>query len=146
MPTFDGNSGKLELFEYLCRASLKIHNQLSEDDKIKYFHSLVEGNALQTFKNIYSLTRNNLIEILAKFWRRYVKPQSMAMAKHKSKEVVFNPANRKLDCYFDERRKLVKDAFGKAALGIIQHLIYAKMQPHLKKSINQAHLGNGTYD
>ena len=28
----------------------------------------------------------------------------------------------------------------------MEHFIYAKMPPHLKKSINQAHLENGTYD
>ena len=51
MPTFDGKSEKFELFEDLFQTSLKIHNQLTED-KIYYFHSLMRGDALQTFKNI----------------------------------------------------------------------------------------------
>ena len=54
MPTFDGKSKKFELFEYLFQTSLKIHNQLPEEDKIYYFHSLKRGDALQTFKNISS--------------------------------------------------------------------------------------------
>ena len=83
MPTFDGKSEKFELFEDLFQASLKIHNQLTEDDKIKYFHSLMRGDALQTFKNITSPNRENLAEILTVFRRKYVKPQSMATAKHK---------------------------------------------------------------
>ena len=29
---------------------------------------------------------------------------------------------------------------------MIENLLYAKMPPHLKKSINQAYLENGTYD
>ena len=29
---------------------------------------------------------------------------------------------------------------------MIEPLLYAKMPPHLKKSINQAYLENGTYD
>ena len=29
---------------------------------------------------------------------------------------------------------------------MIENLLYAKMPPHLKKSINQAHLENGTYN
>ena len=32
--------------------SLKVHNQLTEDDRINYFHSLMRGDALQTFKNV----------------------------------------------------------------------------------------------
>ena len=33
MPTFDGKSEKFELFEDLFQTSLKIHNQLTEEDK-----------------------------------------------------------------------------------------------------------------
>ena len=74
MPTFDGKSEKFELFEDLFQTSLKIHNQLTEEDKIYYFHSLMRGDALQTFKNIGSRNRENLTEILTVFRRKYVKP------------------------------------------------------------------------
>ena len=146
MPTFDGTSEKFELFEDLFQTSLKIHNQLTEDDRINYFHSLMRGDALQTFKNINGPTRENLQEILAVFRRKYLKPQSMATAKHKFQKLVFNPANQKLVDFLDELQKLAKDAFGIAAHAIIEQIIYAKMPPHLKKSINQAHLENGTYE
>ena len=142
MPTFDGKTEKFELFEDLFRTSLKIHNQLTEDDRINYFHSLMRGDALQTFKNINGPTRENLEEILAVFRRKYVKPQSMATAKHKFQKLVFIPANQKLVDFLDELQKLAKDAFGIAAHAIIEQFIYAKMPPDLKKSINQAHLEN----
>ena len=146
MPTFDGKSEKFELFEDLFQMSLKIHNQLTEEDKINYFHSLMRGDALQTFKNITSPNRENLAEILTVFRRKYVKPQSMATAKHKFQRLVVNPTNQKLIDFLDELQKLAKDAFGVAAQAIIEQFIYAKMPPHLKKSINQAHLENGTYE
>ena len=146
MPTFDGKSEKFELFEDLFQTSLKIHNQLTEEDKINYIHSLMRGDALQTFKNITSPNRENLVEILTVFRRKYVKPQSMATAKHKFQRLVFNPTNQKLIDFLDELQKLAKDAFGVAAQAIIEQFIYAKMPPHLKKSINQAHLENGTYE
>ena len=146
MPTFDGKSEKYELFEDLFQTSLKIHNQLTEEDRINYFLSLMRGVALQTFKNINGLTRENLGEILAVFRRKYVKPQSMATAKQKFQKLVFNPANHKLVDFLDELQKLAKDAFGIAAHAIIEQFIYAKMPPHLKKSLNQAHLENGTYE
>ena len=146
MPTFDGKSEKFKLFEDLFQTSLKIHNQLTEEDKVNYFHSLMRGDALQTFKNIISPNRENLGEILTVFRRKYVKPQSMATAKHKFQRLVFNPANQKLIDFLDELQKLAKDAFGVAAQAIIEQFIYAKMPPHLKKSINQAHLENGTYE
>ena len=144
MPTFDGKSEKFELFEDLFQTSLKIHNQLTEEDKINYFHPLMRGDALQTFKNISSPNRENLTEILTVFRRKYEKPQSMATAKHKFQQLVFNPVNQKLIDFLDELQKLAKDAFGVDAQAIIEQFIYAKMPPHLKKSINQAHLENGT--
>ena len=85
-------------------------------------------------------------EILALFRRKYVKPKSMATAKHKFQKIVFNRANQKLVDFLEELQKLAKDAFGIAAHAIIEQFIYAKMPPHLKKSINQAHLVNGTYE
>ena len=70
----------------------------------------------------------------------------MATAKHKFQKLVFNPANQKLVDFLDELQKLAKGAFGIATPAIIEQFTYAKMPPHLKKSINQAHLENGTYE
>ena len=133
MPTFDGKSEKFELFEELFQTSLKIYNQLTEEDKINYLLSLMRGDALQTFKNITSLNREKLGEILTVFRRKYVKPRSMATAKHKFQRPVFNPANQKLIEFLDELQKLAKDAFGFAAQAIIEQFIYAKMPPRPKK-------------
>ena len=41
---------------------------------------------------------------------------------------------------------MAKNAFGDATQAIIEQLMYAKMPPHLKTLINQAHLENGTYE
>ena len=68
----------------------------------------------------------------------------MATAKHKFQRLVFSLANQKLKDFLDELQKLAKDAFGVAAQAIIDQFIYAKKSPHLKKSIKQAHLENGT--
>ena len=104
----------------------------------------MRGDALQTFKNITSPNRENFGEILTVFRRKYVKPQSMVTAKHKFQRLIFNPANQKLIDFLDELQKLAKDAFGVASQAIIEQFIYAKMPPHLRESINQAHLKNGT--
>ena len=125
---------------------MQIHNQLREEDKLNYFHSLFGGDALQTFKNITSPNREFFGEILTVFRKKCVKPQSRATTKHNFQRLVFNPANQKLIDFLDELQKPAEDAFGVAAQGIIEQFIYAKMPPHLRKSINQAHLENGTYE
>ena len=85
VPLFDGKPKpqKFELFEDFFQTSLKIHNQLTEDDKINYFQSPMMRDALQTFTNINGPIRENLADSLAIFRRKYVKPQSMATTKHK---------------------------------------------------------------
>ena len=70
----------------------------------------------------------------------------MATAKHKFQKLFFNPANPKFVDSLDELQELAKDAFRIAAHAIIEQIISAKMPPHLKKSIDQAHLENGTYE
>ena len=104
---FDGKSEKFELFEDLLQTSLKIHNQPTEDVRINYFHSLMTGDALQTFENIIG-PPERLGEIRAVFWRKYVKPLSMATAKQKFQKLVFNPANQKLVHFPDELQKWPK--------------------------------------
>ena len=68
----------------------------------------------------------------------------MAAPIHEVQRLVFNPANQRLIDFLDELQKLVKSTFGVDAQAIIEHFFYAKMLPHLKKSIDQAHLENGT--
>ena len=63
-----------------------------------------------------------------------------------SGKLVFNRANQKLVDFLDELQKLAKDAIGIAAHAIIEQFTYAKMPRHLKKSKNQAHVENGTYE
>ena len=83
----------------------------------------MKRDALQTFKNVNGPTRENLGEILTVFRRKYVKPQSMATAKHNFQKLVFNPANQKLVDFLDELQKRSEDAYGIAAYAIIEQLM-----------------------
>ena len=104
----------------------------------------MRGDALQTFKNINGPSRENLGQIRAVFRRKYVKPQSMATTKHKFQKLGFNPENQNIVEFLDELQKLAKDALGIAAHAISEQFIYARMPPHLKRSMNQAHLEEDT--
>ena len=146
MPTFEGNSENFELFEYFFRTSIKVLIQLTEGNRINYLLCFKKGDSLQTIKNTNGSTRDNLGEIQAVFCRKYLKPQSMASAKHKFQKIVFNPANQKLVDFLDEMEYLAKDAFGTVANAIIGQYIHAKFPPPRKKSIKQAHLENGMYE
>ena len=106
----------------------------------------MRGDALQTFKNLTSLNIENLGEIMTVFCRKTVKLQSMATTKHEFQRLVFNPENHKSKNFEDELQKLAKDAFAVATQAIIEHFMYAKMPPHMKKLIKQVHLKKSTHE
>ena len=102
--------------------------------------------ALKTFKNVQRTPRTTLKDVLKLFRRKYVKPESSASAKHRFNRLAFDPENQKLPDFLEELQKSAEKAFGENAYQMRENLLYAKMPPHLKKSINQAYLKNVTYD
>ena len=102
--------------------------------------------ALKTFKNIQRTPTTTLEDILKVFCKKYVKLESSASAKHRFNRLAFDPENQKLSDFLEELQESAEKAFGENAHQMIENLLYAKMPPHLRKSINQAYLENGTYD
>ena len=73
-----------------------------------HFHSLLRMNALQTFRNINSSTRQTIEEVLVFFRRKHVKPDSQATAKHKWHRLTFDPNTMKLPDFLEELSKELK--------------------------------------
>ena len=96
MPIYDRKSEEIIKIEDLFHTSLKIHNQLTEEARIDYFHSLVHDDALQTFEIISNPNREKIAEFQYVLRRNYVKRQSVTAAKHNLHRLVFNRANQKL--------------------------------------------------
>ena len=144
--TFDGKSEKVELFEDLFHTMIKMQPDMTEAMKINHFHSLLRKNALQTFRNINTANRQTLEEILAVFLRKYVKPESQATAKHKWHRLVLDPNTMKLSDFLEELNQGAEKAFGENAQAMIDSLLYAKLPPKLKRSVNMARLENATYE
>ena len=101
---------------------------------------------MKTFKNIQRTPTTTLEDILVVFRRNYVKPESNASAKHRFHRLVPDPERQKLPNFLEELQECAEKAFADIAQQMIESLLYAKMPPHLKRSINQAYLENGTYE
>ena len=144
--TFDGKSEKFELFEDLFHTMIKMQPDMTETMKINHFHSLLRKNAFQTFRSINTANRQTLEDILAVFRRKYVKPESQATAKHKWHGLVFDPNTMKLSDFLKELNQGAEKAFGENAQAMIDSLLYAKLPPKLRRSVNMARLENATYD
>ena len=144
--TFDGKSEKFELFEDLFHTMIKMQPDKTETMKINHFQSLLRKNALQTFRNFNTTNRHTLEDILAVFRRKYVKLESQATAKHKWHRLVFDTNTMKLPDFLEELNQGAEKAFGENAQAMIESLLYAKLPPKLKRSVNMARLENATYE
>ena len=145
--TFNGKlekNDKNEYFEDLLHTTLRKQPALTEEMKINHFHAHFRGLALKTFKIIQRTPTTTLEDILVVFRRKYVKPESSAPAKQRFHRLVFDPERQKLLDFFEELQENAEKAFGDIASEMIESLLYAKMPLHLRRSINQAYLENGT--
>ena len=143
---FDGKNEKFELFEDLFHTMLKMQPEMTEAMKINHFHAHLRKEALQTFRNISAVNKKTLNDVLIVFRRKYVKPESQATAKHKWHKLTFDPNTKSLPDFLEELNECAERAFGDNAQHMIDSLLYAKLPPHLKRSLNLAYIENGTYD
>ena len=139
---FNGKNEKFELFEDLFQTMLKMQPEMKEAMNINN----LQKNALQTFRNISAPDKKTLDHVLIVFRRKYVKPESQATAKHKWHKLTFDPNTKSLPDFLEELNECAERAFGDNAQHMIDSLLYAKLPPHLKRSLNLAYLENGTYD
>ena len=143
---FDGKSEKFELFEDLFHTMLKMQPEMTEAMKINHSHAHLRKDALQTFRNISASNKKTLDDVLIVFRRKYVKPESQATAKHNWHKLAFDPNIKSVPDFLEELNECAERAFGDDAQHMIDSLLYAKLPPHLKRSLNLAYLENGTYE
>ena len=143
---FDGKNEKFELFEDSLHTMLKMQPEMTEAMKINQFHAHLRKEALQTFRNLSALNKKTLDDVLIVFRRKYVKPESQATAKHKWHKLTFDPNTKSFPDFLEELNECAERAFGDNAEHMIDSLLYAKLPPRLKLSLNLAYLENGTYD
>ena len=142
----DGKNEKFELFQDLFHTMLKIQPEMTEAMKINHFHAHLRKQALQTFRNTSAINKKTLDDVLIVFRRKYIKPESGATANHKWHKLTFDPNTKSLSDFLEELNECAERAFGDNAQHMIDSLLYAKLPPLLKRSLNLAYLENGTYE
>ena len=101
--------------------------------------------APKAFKNIQRTTATTLVVILVVFRRKYVRPEPRASAKHRFHCLTFDPERQQLPGFLEELQESAESSFWRHSITNDRKSLYAKMPTHLKRSINQAYLENGTY-
>ena len=101
----------------------------------------------QTYRNINSTNRQTLEDVLVKFRRKNVKPESQATAKHKWHRLTVDDPNtmKPLD-FLEALNQGAEKTFGHYAKSMIDGLLFVKLPPKPKRSINMARFENGSYE
>ena len=60
--------------------------------------------------------------------------------------LAFDPCTMKLPDFLEELNQGAEKVFGQNAKNLIDRLLYAKLPPKLKRSVNMARLENGIYE
>ena len=139
LPSFDGKTKKFELFEDLFCNNIKMCQHLTELQKINYFHSLLQGDALQAFCNIDDAKKDSLEKIMTIYL-------SMAKARCEWDAFRSNPSTQQRHEFLDVLQKTAKEAFGSEAQQSIDKALYAKMPDHVKKILIRAYLEDKPYN
>ena len=84
--------------------------------------------------------------VLIVFRQKYVKPESQTTAKHKWHKLTFDPNTTTQSDFLEELNECAETLFGDNAQHMLDSLLYSKLPPHSKRSLNLAYLENGTYD
>ena len=125
---------------------LKMQLEMTEAMIINHFHAHLRKEALQTFRNISASNNKTLDDELIVFQRKNFKSESQATAKHKWHKLTFDPNTKSLPDFLEELNECAERAFGDKAQHMIDSLLYAKLPPHLKRSLNLAYLEKATHD
>ena len=143
---FDRENKKFKIIEDLFHTMLKMQPVMMEVIEIYHLHAHLRKEALQTSRNISASDKKSLDDVLIVFRRKYVKPESQATAKHKWHKLTFDPNTKSLLGFLKELNECAERAFGDNGQHMIESLLYSKLPPHLKRSLNLAYLENGKYD
>ena len=143
---FDGKNEKLELFEGLFHTMLEMQSEMTEAMKLNNFHAHLRKEALQTFRNKSESNKKIIHAVLIVFRRKCVKTESQATTRHKWHKLTFDPNTNSPSDFLEELNDSTERTFGNIAQLLIGSLLYAKLPPHLKRSLNLAYLENGIHD
>ena len=115
---------------------LKLQPKMMEAMKITNFHAYLQKEAFRTFRNRSVTNKKTLHDVLIAFRRKYVKPESQATAKQKWHKLTYDPNTKSLPDFLEELNECAERAFCDNAQHMIDGLLYAKLPPHLKRSLN----------
>ena len=143
---FHSKNAEFEFFEDLIHNMLKMQPEMTEAMKIRYFCAHSRKEALQTFINISQPNRKTPDDVPIVFRRKNLKPESQATAKHKWLKPTSDLNVKSLSDFLKKLNECAEREFGENAQHMIDSLIYAKLPPHIKRSLNVVYLENGTDD
>ena len=128
MPLFHGNREKLNEFEHLLSNHLHLHlNNITEEQKLNYFQSLLRDEAIEFWQILGITTETTLKCVLDAFREEYAKDDLKEVSKFTFDQMRFHPTVDSFTNLLSNFKKTAKQAFGDKTNEIAETFLFPKL-------------------
>ena len=136
VPLFRGNRDKYNEFEHLLKNHLRPHmNKLTEKQKLNYFQSLLQDEAIEFWQTLKITTETTLHDGLQAFNKEYAKEDLREVSKNKFDQMRYDPTKESFADFLIKYKKLAKQAYGDKANDIAETFCLQNCQSRSKMNL-----------
>ena len=139
LPRFRGNREKYNEFEHLLLNHLRPHeHKLSEEQKLRYFQSLLRDDAIEFWQSQKMTNQTTLPQVLRYFKKEYAKEDLKEVAKYKFDQMRYDPSAETFNDFLNKFKKVAKPAFGDKSSDITETFLFAKLPVQMQNELAMA--------
>ena len=139
VPLFRGNRDKYNEFEHLLENHLRPHmNKLTEEQKLNYFQSFFQDEAIDFWQTLKITTETTLHDLLQAFNKEYAKEDLREVSKYKFDQMRYDPTKESFADFLTKYKKLAKQAYGDKANDIAETFLFAKLPIQIRNELAMA--------
>ena len=136
---FRGTKDKYNEFEHLLLNHFRpIANKITEEDKIRFFQSLLRDEAIDFWQTITISPTTTLHDVLQLFRKEFAKEDMREVARYKWNEAKYDPTTQTFGDFLKDLKKIAKQAYGDEADKCIKMFLFGKLPVEIQQELTMA--------
>ena len=147
VPKFRGARDKYNEFEHLLTNHLRPYqHRVTEEQKLRFFQSLLREDAIEFFQSIRITTETTLTDVLQAFRREFAKEDQQEVARFKFNKLTYDPKTEQLPDFLKNLKKIGKQAFGERSQELVEAMLFGKLPIQIQSQLTLAGKQNSSLD
>ena len=139
VPNFRGQKDKFVEFEHLLLNHLSpLANQITEENKLHFFQSLLRDDAIEYWQSIQLTPLTTLKDVLDLFRKEFAKEDLKEVARYKWDQARYDPTTETFSDFLKNLKKIAKQAIGDEADKIIKMFLFGKHPVEIQQELTMA--------